>query len=65
MNAMTNELRQIEVPEHIDAMDALVERLKHLEAKGRITGQERAALAQKLQSAKGKRPVKPPKPTKP
>jgi hypothetical protein len=48
----------IELPDHIDPLTLLAERLEHLRQKGQITASQASAMATKLQEAKGKRPPK-------
>jgi hypothetical protein len=54
----------IELPDHIDPLAMLEQRLEHLKQKGQITASQALAMATKLQEAKGKRPpkIEPPKP---
>jgi len=54
----------IELPDNIDPLTLLTERLEHLRHKGQITASQALAMATKLQEAKGKRPPKPDKPPK-
>jgi len=55
----------IELPDNIDPLSLLAERLEHLKQKGQITASQASAMATKLQQAKGKRPTKPEPPDKP
>jgi hypothetical protein len=55
----------IELPDNIDPLAMLTERLEHLRQKGQITASQASAMATKLQNAKGKRPNKPVKPEPP
>jgi hypothetical protein len=45
-----------------DPIDILAERLARLEAEGHISPAQRQKATDKLNTAKGKRPPKPPKP---
>jgi hypothetical protein len=54
----------IELPDNIDPLTLLTERLEHLKQKGQITASQALAMATKLQTAKGKRPPKIDKPPK-
>lgn len=55
----------IELPDHIDPLSLLTERLEHLRKKGQITASQASAMATKLQQAKGKQTAKPEPPKKP
>jgi hypothetical protein len=57
----------IELPDHIDPLAMLEQRLEHLRQKGQITASQALAMATKLEQAKSKRPPKidPPKPEPP
>jgi len=54
----------IELPDHIDPIAMLEQRLEHLRQKGQITASQATAMATKLEQAKGKRPPKIDKPPK-